>query len=84
MLRGFAYGEEGYDRLRQARESTPRPPSLVNEANGLFDSAEADFRTTTAKIDKAGLRRVLHPNTAARRKSKLARDYQAALAKARA
>ena len=39
---------------------------------------------TTAKIDKAGARRVLHPNTAARRKSKLARDYAAAVAKARA
>lgn len=47
-----------------------------------FDKAEADFRLTTAKIDKAGVRRVLHPNTAARRKSKLAREYKAALAKA--
>ena len=36
-----------------------------------------------AKIDKAGARRVLHPNTAARRKSKLARSYAAALAKAK-
>lgn len=49
-----------------------------------FDKAEADFRTTVAKIDKAGVRRVLHPNTAARRKSKLTRDYTAALAKAKA
>ena len=49
-----------------------------------FEKAEADFRTATAKIDKAGARRILHPNTAARRKSKLARDYQAALAKAKA
>jgi small subunit ribosomal protein S20 len=49
-----------------------------------FEKAEADFRTTTAKIDKAGVRRVLHPNTAARRKSKLARDFKAAMAKARA
>lgn len=47
-----------------------------------FDKAEADFRATTARIDKAGARRVLHPNTAARRKSKLARDYKAAVAKA--
>ena len=43
-----------------------------------FEKAEADFRATVAKIDKAGLRRVLHPNTAARRKSKFTRDYQAA------
>ena len=42
------------------------------------------MRLTTAKIDKAGARRVLHPNTASRRKSKLARDYAAALAKAKA
>lgn len=49
-----------------------------------FEKAEADFRVATAKIDKAGVRRVLHPNTAARRKSKLARDYKAALAKAKA
>ncbi|WP_406699544.1 30S ribosomal protein S20 [Singulisphaera sp. Ch08] len=49
-----------------------------------FDKAEADFRLATAKIDKAGVRRVLHPNTAARRKSRLARDYKAALAKAKA
>ena len=34
-------------------------------------------------LDKAGARRVLHPNTAARRKSKLAREYAAAVAKAR-
>jgi small subunit ribosomal protein S20 len=49
-----------------------------------FKKAEVDFRTATAKIDKAGVRRVLHPNTAARRKSKLARDYTAAVAKAKA
>jgi len=49
-----------------------------------FEKAEADFRTAVAKIDKAGVRRILHPNTAARRKSRLTRDYQAALAKAKA
>ena len=49
-----------------------------------FEKAEADFRAATAKIDKAGVRRVLHPNTAARRKSKLARDFTAAVAKAKA
>jgi small subunit ribosomal protein S20 len=57
--------------------------TLAAVAAKEFDQAESDFRATTAKIDKAGARRVLHPNTAARRKSKLARDYQAALAKAR-
>jgi small subunit ribosomal protein S20 len=48
-----------------------------------FEKAEADFRATIARIDKAGARRVLHPNTAARRKSKVTRDYQAAVAKAK-
>jgi small subunit ribosomal protein S20 len=57
--------------------------AVVAVAAKEFEKAEADFRTAVAKIDKAGARRVLHPNTAARRKSKLARDYQAALVKAR-
>ncbi len=57
--------------------------TIVAALAGETDKAEADFRTAIAKIDKAGARRVLHPNTAARRKSKLARDYQASLAKAK-
>lgn len=48
-----------------------------------FDKAETDVRASLSKIDKAGARRVLHPNTAARRKSKLQRDYNAALALAK-
>ena len=56
--------------------------ALAAAAAGELEKAAADFRTATAKIDKAGARRILHPNTAARRKSKLARDYRAALAKA--
>jgi small subunit ribosomal protein S20 len=46
-----------------------------------FDKALVDIKAASSKIDKAGARRVLHPNTAARRKSKLARAYNAALAK---
>lgn len=49
-----------------------------------FEQAEADFRVTIKRIDKAGARRVLHPNTAARRKSKTYRLYKAALEKAKA
>ncbi len=49
-----------------------------------LDKAAADIKAASAKIDKAGVRRVLHPNTAARRKSKLARAYNAAVAKAQA
>jgi small subunit ribosomal protein S20 len=47
-----------------------------------FDKAAADLKLATAKIDKAGARRVIHPNTAARRKSRLARAYAAAKSKA--
>jgi small subunit ribosomal protein S20 len=54
--------------------------TLAAVAAQEFEKAEADFRTTVAKIDKAGARRVLHPNTASRRKSKLTRDYTAAVA----
>jgi small subunit ribosomal protein S20 len=48
-----------------------------------FETALTDLKAASSKIDKAGARRVLHPNTAARRKSKLARAYQAAVAKAK-
>ncbi len=58
--------------------------TLLNAAAGEKDKAEADFRQTVAKIDKAGVRRIYHPNTAARRKSRLAREYAAALAGAQA
>lgn len=46
-----------------------------------FEKAAADLKAVASKIDKAGARRVLHPNTAARRKSTLNRAYAAALAK---
>ena len=51
--------------------------TLKAASEGNFEAAEADFRFTVAKIDKAGVRRVLHPNTAARRKSRLTREYYA-------
>jgi small subunit ribosomal protein S20 len=57
--------------------------TLAAVAEKEFEKAEADFRLTVAKIDKAGARRVLHPNTASRRKGRLTRDYTAAVAKAR-
>ncbi|MDE2505808.1 MAG: 30S ribosomal protein S20 [Planctomycetota bacterium] len=56
--------------------------TMLEEKN--FEQAETDFRAAVAKIDKAGVRRVLHPNTAARRKSKLARAMNAAKAAAAA
>lgn len=50
-------------------------------ADGNLEQAEKDFRFTISKIDKAGVRRILHPNTAARRKSRLTRAYLAAVEK---
>ncbi|MDX2035223.1 MAG: 30S ribosomal protein S20 [Isosphaeraceae bacterium] len=61
------------------RTYTKRMMTALAEKN--FEQAESDLKLTTSKIDKAGVRRVLHPNTAARRKSKLVRDYAAMLAK---
>lgn len=55
--------------------------TLASLASKEFDKAATDIKEASSKIDKAGARRVLHPNTAARRKSKLARAYKAALAK---
>jgi small subunit ribosomal protein S20 len=55
--------------------------SMASLAAKELDKAVADIRAAASKIDKAGARRVLHPNTAARRKSKLARAYAAARAK---
>ncbi len=52
-------------------------------SEGNFAQAEADFRLAFAKLDKAGIRRVLHPNTADRRKSRLAREYALAQTKGR-
>jgi small subunit ribosomal protein S20 len=57
--------------------------ALAAAAEGKLEQAESDFRIATAKIDRAGVRRVIHPNTARRRKSKLSRDYAAALARAK-
>ena len=71
-----------HNRITKKLIRTYAKRTLAGVAAKEFDKAEADFRHTTARIDKAGARRVLHPNTAARRKSKFARDYQAALAKA--
>ncbi len=62
------------------RTYSKRALKAVEEGN--LEQAGADFRFAVSRIDKAGARRVLHPNTADRRKSKLTRDYEAAMAKA--
>jgi small subunit ribosomal protein S20 len=72
-----------HNRITKKIIKTYMKRTLAAVAAKDFPKAEADFRTAVCKIDKAGARRVLHPNTASRRKSKLARDYQEALAKAK-
>jgi small subunit ribosomal protein S20 len=53
-------------------------------ASKELGQAATDLQAASSRIDKAGARRVLHPNTAARRKSKLARALNAAIAKSKA
>lgn len=71
-----------HNRITKKIVKTSGRKALESVAAKEFDKAETEFRVAVAKIDKAGVRRVLHPNTAARRKSKLARAYKAALEKA--
>ena len=73
-----------HNRIAKKIIKTYMKRTLAAVAAKEFEKAEADFRAASAKIDKAGARRILHPNTADRRKSKLARQYTAALAKAKA
>ena len=73
-----------HNRITKKVIKTMTKRTLANAAAGEHEKAEADFRTTTAKLSKAGARRVMHPNTADRRKSRLAREYAAATATAKA
>ncbi len=73
-----------HNRITKKLIKTYTKRTLAAVAAKEFDKAAADLKATVSKIDKAGVRRVLHPNTASRRKSKLTRDYSAALAKAQA
>jgi len=41
------------------------------------DQAKSEFAKVSRKLDRAGAKNILHPNTAARRKSRLARLIQA-------
>jgi small subunit ribosomal protein S20 len=71
-----------HNRVAKKVIKTLSKKTLASLAAKDFDKAAADLKAASAKIDKAGARRVLHPNTAARRKSRLARAYNAAKAKA--
>ena len=47
---------------------------------GDFEKAEAEFRIAAKKLDKAGAKRVFHPNTASRYKSRLHQAIKSAKA----
>jgi small subunit ribosomal protein S20 len=55
--------------IRQVREAATA---------GKLDQAEADFRLAVAKIDRAAGKRIIHPNRAARIKSRLSASLKAA------
>jgi small subunit ribosomal protein S20 len=73
-----------HNRITKKLIKTYGKRTLLAAAEKNFDQAASDLKLTLSKIDKAGVRRVLHPNTAARRKSRLTREYTAAVAKAQA
>lgn len=58
--------------LREIRELIKRVKALAKSRSDL-EALEKETRLAIKKIDKAGIRRVIHPNAAARRKSQLAR-----------
>ncbi len=49
---------------------------------GTPEQKQAEFVAAVKKLDKAGARRVIHPNAAARKKSQLARALKPAAAPA--
>lgn len=72
-----------HNRIAKKLIKTYSKRALTAAAAGQAEQAEKDYRTAVKKIDKAGARRVLHPNTAARRKSRLAKEYRTAIEKGR-
>jgi small subunit ribosomal protein S20 len=71
------------DAVRRARNRSTKS-SLRTQLRKVRDAidakelekSEAEFRTLTTKLDKAASHRVIHPNKAARTKSRLARAIQ--------
>jgi small subunit ribosomal protein S20 len=72
-----------HNRITKKVIKTSMKKSIQSATGNDPGQAATDFRAAISKIDKAGSRRVLHPNTAARRKSKLARALAAAQANAK-
>ncbi|QEH34007.1 30S ribosomal protein S20 [Aquisphaera giovannonii] len=73
-----------HNRITKKVIKTSMKKAVTSVTEGDAAAVEVNVRAAMAKIDKAGARGVLHKNTAARRKSKLARSVAAAKAKAEA
>ena len=58
-----------HNRITKKVIKTLTKRTLESVAENDLEKAAAAFKQATAKIDKAGARRVLHPNTAARRRA---------------
>jgi len=50
---------------------------LAAAKDGAVDAARQEYNLAAKRLDKAGAKRVLHPNTVARKKSQLARLLRA-------
>ena len=57
-----------HTQIRKLREAIDR---------GEVDTSEAEFRLATKKLDQAAAKNVIHPNKAARTKSRLSRAIKA-------
>ena len=68
---------------RATKSSVKTQIRKLREAVASGDHAKADteFRTVAQKLDRAGAKRVIHPNVAARTKSRLQHMMKSAKAK---
>ncbi|WP_165222670.1 30S ribosomal protein S20 [Aquisphaera insulae] len=73
-----------HNRIAKKVIKTSMKKAVSSVTEGDASAVETNLRAAMAKIDKAGARGVLHRNTAARRKSKLARTVAGAKSKAAA
>ncbi|GIW78670.1 MAG: 30S ribosomal protein S20 [Gemmatales bacterium] len=69
-----------YNRSNKRAIKTQIKKVLAALETGEAEQVQKEFRLAVKKLDKAAARRILHPNTAARKKSKLARVINRKLA----
>ena len=67
-------------RNRSAKAELKTEIRQVHEAadGGKLEEAETEFRVAVAKLDRAAAKRIIHPNRAARLKSRLSAHLKAA------